>query len=536
MRVGASRIALSDVRFLAACPYHRFGCSFLPGPMNEDRASGCLGSHFLRPGRVQPSASVRLADLLAPVENQDDESPHDAKTGCTPPPRPRLSLRCPPGPRVCRGLTARSEPKERGAFRFRPAAVAPSTLLLVLLAAAADSVGAQTRPAQSLNPDISVIVDFLADLSPAEPRVTENGQRFSVREVELGLQAAVDPFFRGDAFLALHGGEIEIEEAYLTALALPGELQARIGRFALPMGRVNLTHRPELLTLEYPLVIRTYFGEEGYSGTGLAASRIFAPLGFFQSIEIFLLNGVEGDSHDHGTGHGDVPHDGHDHGEETAGDLRIGGEGRRGLEQVGALVHLKNYVDLSTATNLEVGMSWAGGTVERYRRLGPGDLAAAGPPADVFRIFPAQHVFGINTVVRWRPPERGLYRSFIWSTEAIFLDGPESRVWGGFTQIQLQVGRRTYVGGRLDSVRSPGFHEVEVFGEGAERHLHWLRSVGGEGLHAGSGSVTFFPSEFSRFRIGVEREWGAGFGPGSGRWRAAWQATFSMGPHRPHPF
>jgi len=437
---------------------------------------------------------------------------------------------------MCPGPTGESEPKERRAFRFRPSAVALSLLGLVLLAAAGDPAGAQPSPAQSLNPDISVIVDFLADLSPTEPSFTDDGQRFSLREVELGLQAAVDPFFRGDAFLALHGREIEIEEAYLTALALPGELQARIGRFALPMGRVNLTHRPELLTLEYPLVIRTYFGEEGYSGTGLAASRIFAPLGFFQSIELFVLNGVEGESHDHGEGDGHPPHDGHDHGEETAGDLRVGGEGRRNLEQVGALMHLRNYVDLSTATNLEVGMSWAGGTVERYRRLGPGDLSADDPPADVFRIFAAQHVWGINAVVRWRPPDRGLYRSFVWNTEAIVQDGPESRVWGGFTQVQFQVGRRTYVGGRLDSVLSPGYHQVEVFGEGTERHLHWLHSVGGEGLHAGSGSVTFFPSEFSRFRIGVEREWGAGFGSRPARWRAAWQATFSMGPHRPHPF
>jgi len=388
-------------------------------------------------------------------------------------------------------------------------------------------------PAQGFNPDLSVIVDFVADVSPDEPRLTEDGRRFSLRELELGLQGVVDPFFRADVFLALHGGELDIEEAYLTALALPGELQARVGRFALPMGRVNLTHRPELLTLEYPLAIRTYFGAEGYAGTGIGLSRIFAPLGFFQEIQLFLLNGVEGEGHAHDHDNG---HDGHDHGDEVAGALVVLGPARSGVEQFGVMGHLRNYVDLSAATNVEIGMSWAAGTVERYRRPTPADLALSDEPADVVRSYRGQRFYGLNTVVRWRPPSRGLYRSLIWNTESFAHAGPESTVWGGFTQLQWQLGRRTYLAGRFDAVQTPGFQEVEVFGEGAERHVHWYRSSGGDPLRAASAAVTFFPSEFSRFRLSVEREWGSGFGDDSRGWRAGLQTTFSLGPHRPHAF
>lgn len=412
-------------------------------------------------------------------------------------------------------------------------AFVPALTLAVLDSA---PVEAQQGPrSQSMNPDISAIGDFLVDLSPGDPRVTEDENRFSLREVELGIQAAVDPYFRADIFLGLHAGEIEVEEAYLTALALPGELQVRFGRFHLPMGKVNLTHRPELLTVEYPLVLRTWFGAEGFSGTGISASRIFAPLGFFQELQFFVLNGIEGEGHAQGA-HGDDHGHGHGPGDDDHGplaDLIAGGPDRSGLEQFGFLGHLRSFADLTSAANLEVGISAGVGSVERYRPLpvgtpGTGDV-------DVFRTYPTQRLFGANAIVRWRPPARALYRSFRWEVEGFGQDGPESRVWGGFTQAQWQLGRRSHVGARLDAVQLPGGQEVEVFGEGAGRHVHFYREDGGEWRHAASGTLTFFPSEFSRFRVMLERTWGAGWEEG-GAWRAAFQTTFSVGPHRPHPF
>jgi hypothetical protein len=355
---------------------------------------------------------------------------------------------------------------------------------------------------QSMNPDISAIGDFLVDLSPEDPRVTEDGNRFSLREVELGIQAAVDPFFRADLFLGLHAGEIEVEEAYLTALALPGELQVRFGRFHLPLGKVNLTHRPELLTVEYPLVLRTWFGAEGFSGTGIGASRIFAPLGFFQELQFFILNGIEGEGHAHGAHEDDHDH-GHglgdpDHG--PLGDIIAGGPERSGLEQLGFLGHLRSFADLTPAANLEVGISAGVGSVERYLPLPAGTPGTEEGP-DVFRAYPTQRLYGANAIVRWRPPARGLYRSFRWEVEAFGQDGPESRVWGGFTQAQWQLGRRSHVGARLDAVQLPGGQEVEVYGEGVGRHVHFYREDGGEWRQAASGTFTFFPSEFSRFRV-----------------------------------
>ena len=167
---------------------------------------------------------------------------------------------------------------------------------------AADSAAPTTAPARgggaaTLNPDISLIADFLVDLSPDEATL-EEGDRYQIREIEIGVQGAVDPYFRYDAFLGLHGDGIEVEEAYATTLALPASLQARLGRFLLPFGKVNLTHRAELQMFDYPLVHREFFGEEGFSSTGVWGSWIGDPLGFFQELSIVGAEGME--AHEHG--------------------------------------------------------------------------------------------------------------------------------------------------------------------------------------------------------------------------------------------
>src|SRR5688500_18963986 len=55
-------------------------------------------------------------------------------------------------------------------------------------------------------PDISAVGDLIGDLSP-KGSTQEDGSRFGVRELELALQAAVDPYFRGDLFLGFSDAE-----------------------------------------------------------------------------------------------------------------------------------------------------------------------------------------------------------------------------------------------------------------------------------------------------------------------------------------
>lgn len=368
---------------------------------------------------------------------------------------------------------------------------------LVVLVCASRPVSAQQQApgAARLLPDITAVGDIVLDLSPRRSLAPES-DRFGVREVELGLLAAVDPYFRGDIYVGLSDEEgAAIEQAYITATALPASIEVRLGRFLMPLGKQNTTHRHDLHTIEYPHVLQQFLGEEGLKGTGVWVSRVFAPLGFYQEILVTAVEQLAGEEEE------DTPEV-----EEPAS---------RSFGGLGYSARLRNYWDLSAASNLEISVS--GATSRRPQ-----------PLADGSGINARQSLAGADVTFRWRPLQQGLYRSFILQAEVIrqfnqritdpFYTGPVRDFTGGYVFARYQLTRRLYLGARGDWVQlgseDPGASETRS-------------------LHAGSAYLQFFPSEFSKLLAGYER-----VDPvdGSARNRILVQATFALGPHRPHPF
>jgi hypothetical protein len=358
--------------------------------------------------------------------------------------------------------------------------------------------GGQSRSA--LNPDLSAIGEFLIDLSPDEATL-EGGDRFQVREVEVGIQGAVDPYFRYDAFVGIHGDVVELEEGYATTLGLPAGLQVKLGKFHLPFGKVNLTHRPELHTIDYPLYVQEYFGEEGFSSAGVWGSVIGAPLGFFQEISVVAANGAEAEEHGEEEAHAALT---------PAQDEEEEAEGKDLLEDLGDRLfvgHLKNSIDLSEAANLELGGSIATGEDEESGRTS---------------------LYGIDAIYRWKPPQMAKYRSAILQVEVAWRDPEEGDTrLGAFAFGQWQLSRRSYVGARWDYVELAA-HEEDVIPEELQLEVEEPTS-----LQAGQIILRYFPTEFSQLRVVYERQV-----PDEGEAldRVLFQATVALGPHRPHPF
>lgn len=121
-----------------------------------------------------------------------------------------------------------------------------------------------------LNPDVSVVPDIRARMADATP----NDIDFVIDRVELGLQAKLNPFARGDVFMLISGGDIEVEEAYATFTALPGGLGLRAGKYRAGVGRFNAEHRHSLPFLEYPLLVREFFGPKGLDEVGVNPSLL----------------------------------------------------------------------------------------------------------------------------------------------------------------------------------------------------------------------------------------------------------------------
>ena len=113
--------------------------------------------------------------------------------------------------------------------------------------------GKVQRIFQSLNPDVSAIGTIvfgyfydhvLKGKGNPVPRGGHDPGKTGVhlQEVELALQAEVDPYFRFDAFLSFAQFGVELEEAYFTSLALPAKLQLRLGQMYHKFGRHNQQH------------------------------------------------------------------------------------------------------------------------------------------------------------------------------------------------------------------------------------------------------------------------------------------------------
>ncbi len=367
---------------------------------------------------------------------------------------------------------------------------------------------APTNP--RLLPDISVVGDFVADLSP-EGSTQEDGSRLGVREVEVAFQAAVDPYFRGDVFIGFNDVEgVGVEQAFLTTSSLPFGLELKLGRFLMPVGKQNATHRHDLHTVEYPYVIKRFLGEEGLKGTGFGLSKIFAPFGFYQELQMTAVDRFG----------------------ETPEDLVTDEPVNKSLGGLTFSTRLRNYWDFGESANLEIGAFGITGNHEEEFSEAPVDGINA--------VAARRTVSGFDFTFRWRPLERALYKSFILQGE--FMNEHDSKVsralripctdacapapppvvvsfsgrthGGAYVFTRYQLTRRAFLGARFDRLQDPEFN--------------------GQYTQAASAYLQFFPSEFSKLMAAFER-----FVPPAGNERVnriLLQATFALGPHKPHPF
>lgn len=99
--------------------------------------------------------------------------------------------------------------------------------------------GAGGSAAKALNPDISAIGDFIsvAGHNPVQPSPS-----LQMHESELGIQAIIDPYARGDFFLSFGEEGVDVEEGYITFTALPGGFVAKAGKMRAAFGKVNTMH------------------------------------------------------------------------------------------------------------------------------------------------------------------------------------------------------------------------------------------------------------------------------------------------------
>lgn len=349
--------------------------------------------------------------------------------------------------------------------------------------------GAGPAAAKVLNPDISVIGDFLGAIGRVGNRPTP---ALEMHESEVGFQEVIDPYARADFFLSFGEEGVGLEEGYLTFTSLPAGLQVKVGKMRAAFGKVNQTHNHALSWTDRPLVNQNLVaGEDGIDDAGLSISRILpAPKGLFLegTAQVF-----RGDTD--GVFHADK---------------------RRQVSTVG---HLRAYRDLSESTNLDLGASYARGH---------------SPFADA-----SNQLYGVDATLRWKPLRRSIYHSFVGRSEFIWArtrigEGSFASLikpFGFYASGDYQLGRRWFLGGRFDRSQrgacQPTVPETSTSCTGILPPASLVRDTGGSLL------LTYWPSEFSQIRGQLRR---TRYGEGLTANELLFQFQFSMGAHGAHPF
>ena len=356
------------------------------------------------------------------------------------------------------------------------------------------------RAFQSLNPDISVIVDGTAGYgnrpsysTAGDDPVLKGGSSdrpagFTLQELEVAFQAVVDPFFRADVFLTIPNLEkLEVEEAVITTTSLPAGFQVRAGIFRSAFGRQNGQHLHLQDFTRRPLINEAFLGPDGLRAPGVQVSWLF-PTSFFLQLSAEAFSVPRPDD----TGH-----------------LTSFGGGKS--------------TDLTYTTELKVFLP-VGEALSLY-----GGVNAAFGKSTFPRDGASTSVEGVDLYVKYKPPNvAGGYFSLAWTTEYFLrqvqpLTTGESVAQDGglYTQLVFQVARQWFLGARQDFLGLP------------ESSLQ-------PRVERTSLSVTFVFSEFARLRLYGEHETSRSIGPPEGSNPASYAAYLQLevgiGAHGAHPF
>ena len=353
-------------------------------------------------------------------------------------------------------------------------------------------VGRQ-RSLQLLNPEISVNTDGFGHVN--KDAIGEDN--FFMRVFELAIISNLDPFSRAKIFIVRdqEGGEIApfesagaeeeeaasfvVEEGYVEWVGLASGLGIKLGRFFHQFGQLNRWHQHALPLQSRSLPHIAFLGKEPLGGTGASVHWLLPIGGRSGTYETTWEMARKENENLFGEANG-----------------------------VSVLGHLNAFWNLSSSTDLDLGLSWMRGSYLDDENAG------------------GRNLYGAEMALAWRPPGQSRYRGFTLRGGVMALSGlvsgltpvpgagpsalADERALGWWSSGELRLSQRWLVGGRFDRVENP-----EDTGETA-----WIISP----------TLTWWQSEYVRLRLEYDLLDRSFVTADEGRF--FFQVTFAMGPHK----
>jgi hypothetical protein len=338
-----------------------------------------------------------------------------------------------------------------------------------------------------------------------DPRV--NG--FTIPNAELTLDGAVDPYFKGFSNIGLKidpNGEtgIELEEAYGITTSLPANLQLKFGQFFAEFGRQNPQHPHSWGFADQALVLARMFGSEGLRSQGMRLSWLL-PTSFYSEalLGVFNSTGTTASSFrspESAEIHGGVPVD------------RL----TKSFKDMLIVPRFATSFDLTETQTVVLGASAA---------FGPNN---SGPSAQT-------QVYGIDGYWKWKPAaaEAGFP----------FLSMQGEALWRNYDAAARQAEGSTVIL-PAETLKDHGAYAQFLWGI-KPRIVAGLRTDWANGDDAAfdsevradrfrvSPNFTWYPTEFSKFRVQYNYDDRKGLGTDHSLW---FQFEFLLGAHAAHKF
>ncbi|MBI4526621.1 MAG: hypothetical protein HY695_22705 [Deltaproteobacteria bacterium] len=356
----------------------------------------------------------------------------------------------------------------------------------------------------ALNPTITVFGNFVGRWDSRRV-FNEDGDRisnkFNLREVEVDMRAAIDPYADGVLIASLESetpGQFSasVEEGYAVIKKLPFldepplGLKLKVGRFRPLFGKFNVIHTHDLPTTFRSLPTAEFMGEEGLIQNGVSGNFFIPkPWDPDSSLDatIEILNG---------------------------GDIAISSDARARMSY---LAHLRWFRTFQDAHSLELG--WSSYFHPAGNKVRSADF------------------HGIDLMYRWKPLRQGEWKSFLLGGEFMFaprahpnasepadvdraitlrdLQPGRGKPYGLSLLTQWQFNQRTYAGLRWD-------YTTTLFNPGLKR-----RSL--------TPYVSYYFTEFLRARLNYEHRWSDLFTENN-RKSMFFELNWVFGSHPPEPF